>query len=524
MTKNLSEITKDYLETLFAFNPVYATTNGYPGFDDKYPNYSADSVQDIIQKCQQTIQDVTDLQIDHESIDADLLKRHAELHIHDLMSKQDHILNPSAYVILASDSFFSLIMSSHRSNEEKVHFITSRLQALPDFLKHAQKIISTPVKLWTDIAIKEIPGLSTYFNEVITPFFKTNKVVSGEKLIKEARHAIFDFSNFLSGLTDVKEDFAIGRDNFEYLLKTFHGIDKSAKEIKDIGFSQIDSLNKQLNEQAEKIDDLKTWQELVDLLKENHPTEEGLIKAYQNKVSEIKEFLIQNKIVTLPKDESLKIISTPEFLQNSIPYAAYCPPTMFAPDSQGLFFVSPAKGNQEVLKEHCYAAFPLTALHEAYPGHHLQFAIQRTLNSDIRKIYDVASYYEGWTLYCEEMMYRCGFYDDAMRLYQLKDRLWRAARIVVDVSMQCYGMTDDEAVTFLVDNAKLSPQGARVDVNWYTQSPTIPMSYLIGTLEVDRMREQYINQGKSLMEFHDAFLSCGAIPLKHVREVLFSKN
>jgi len=225
----------------------------------------------------------------------------------------------------------------------------------------------------------------------------------------------------------------------------------------------------------------------------------------------------------LPENETLKVMETPEFLQSSIPYAAYSPPTMFASSDQGLFFVSPANGNEELLKEHCYSSFPLTVLHEGYPGHHLQFARQRNLSSKMRRTYNVASNYEGWTLYCEEMMHRVGYYDDAMRLYQLKDRLWRAARIVVDVSMQCYGMTDQEAADFLVGNAKLSPKGARVDVNWYTQLPTTPMSYLIGTLELDTIREKFMATGKSLKEFHDTFLECGSIPLSHVESLLMEK-
>jgi uncharacterized protein (DUF885 family) len=244
------------------------------------------------------------------------------------------------------------------------------------------------------------------------------------------------------------------------------------------------------------------------------------LQAYRQKVNDIKNFLTKHDLVTLPTTDSLLVIDTPEFLRESIPYAAYSPPAMFAPDNQGLFFVTPPAGNRDVLKEHCDASYPLTTLHEAYPGHHLQFATQHGFTSAIRKIYDVASAYEGWTLYCEEMMFEAGFYDDAMRLYQLKDKLWRAARIVVDVCMHCYGMTDVEAADFLVAEAKLTARSARVDVNWYTQSPTVPMSYLIGMLEVMRIRKDFLARGKTLKEFHDAFLACGAIPLASVREIL----
>ncbi len=520
MPTQTQTLVKNYLKSFFAFQPTAATDAGFAGFDDQLPDFSPGRVAEFLKELASLTAEIADTQ----DIDADLLMRKIAMQNFTYTSQNHHILNPSLYVSLVSNSLFGLMMGTHRADAEKIHGLTGRLKKIPDFLEGAKKILDKPVTLWTKLALAEIPGTVEYITQTVLPYLTQNKVLGADKITELARLALFDFAAYLENLKNTRDDFAIGRDQFEYVLKTFHGLNYSAEDIKRIGYEQIDDINSELSRKADIIDDNMTWQELVAHLKNNHPKADSLLHAYQNKVAELKKFLVDKKLVTLPAKESLDVIDTPAFMREHIPYAAYSAPTMFASDDRGLFFVTPSQGNLDVLKEHCFASFPLTALHEAYPGHHLQFATQRNLKSDMRKVYDVASYYEGWTLYCEEMMYREGFYDDAMRLYQLKDKLWRACRIVVDVSMQCFGMTDDEAANFLVEQAKLSPQSARIDVNWYTQSPTIPMSYLVGMLEVDKMRVEFVGKGKSLKEFHDAFLSCGAIPLKHVRQLILKES
>lgn len=522
MSRSLSELTEDSLRSYFSLYPTTASHLGWPGHDQELPDLSDDRIDATLKEWDSVLTELETLTPeDKESrIDADLLARLIKRNRFALQVQQHHKLNPADSVETVADSLWELMMGGHRTEPEKLEAITKRLEIIPGFLKRARHNHKRPVELWTSLAIEEIPGTIQYLTDTILPYLDSHHVASASQLIESACHSLDEFAVELKQQTNWEQTFAIGKENFESLLHDFHGIEHHATDIQETGLKQIELITKQLKAHANEMDPAQSWQELVTKLKGNHPAEAELMTAYRNKVAETKSFLHEQEIVSLPEQESLRIIETPLFLQNMIPYAAYSEPTMFADDDRGTFYVTPVNGNQELLQDHCNASFPLTALHEAYPGHHLQFSIQRTLPSPIRRVYNVASYYEGWTLYCEEMMHRAGFYDDAMRLYQLKDRLWRAARIVVDVGMQCFQMTDREAAAFLSDKAKLSPQGARVDVNWYTQSPTIPMSYLIGMLEVDRMRESYQAKGHSLKEFHDAFLSSGAIPLNAVRQLL----
>jgi uncharacterized protein (DUF885 family) len=114
-------------------------------------------------------------------------------------------------------------------------------------------------------------------------------------------------------------------------------------------------------------------------------------------------------------------------------------------------------------------------------------------------------------------MEQLGFLDDPVQpLARRKDQLWRAARIILDVSLHTRGMTVDEAVAFLVEKVGLEPGDALAEVRRYTQNPTQPMSYLIGKLEILKFIETYKTRrpGASMREIHDAILACGSLPPK----------
>jgi uncharacterized protein (DUF885 family) len=98
---------------------------------------------------------------------------------------------------------------------------------------------------------------------------------------------------------------------------------------------------------------------------------------------------------------------------------------------------------------------------------------------------------------------------------QLNWRLQRAARIVLDVGLHVGGLSVEEAVAFLVDRVRLNREQAESSVNAYTQSPTYFPAYLVGLLEIRRIRESCrarLGPRFSLREFHDRFLSYGNVP------------
>src|SRR5581483_3915887 len=139
-----------------------------------------------------------------------------------------------------------------------------------------------------------------------------------------------------------------------------------------------------------------------------------------------------------------------------------------------------------------------------------------------RRHFSSSIFAEGWALYCEELMNEAGYYaDPRVRLFQLKDRLWRAARVINEIGIHCYNLPLDDAARLLVDKVGITHAAARAETRRYIAEPGQPMSYLIGELEVLRLREKF--SSLSLREFHDLLLDSGTIPFVWVEKEMETK-
>jgi uncharacterized protein (DUF885 family) len=175
----------------------------------------------------------------------------------------------------------------------------------------------------------------------------------------------------------------------------------------------------------------------------------------------------------------------------------------------------PAKRAAEVRQ---HFGLELTCAHEAYPGHHLQFVVQNKHRSRLRRLFAHAIFYEGWTLWCEKMAIDRNVIDlPQARLIQLRDALWRAHRIGIDCGLHDGSLSYAAAWKRLERALGFTAARARGDVNWYTSAPTVPMSYLLGRLEVERLHEQLVGRdGWTLRQFNDWMLSYGALPWRWI--------
>lgn len=241
-------------------------------------------------------------------------------------------------------------------------------------------------------------------------------------------------------------------------------------------------------------------------------------------VEQTKLYLSQKGILTVPEDiGQCLIVETPPFLRNIIGSIAYEPPGTFSEDQTGFFYVRPLPDSLEDEQKAVYSkyinrrGFRGSVVHEAYPGHHMQFMMSSRVQDDIRKWQSNICYVEGWALYCEEMMYENGFYGTDKRRYLnvLGGIQFRAARIIVDVKLHTGEMTIDQAVDWMTKALDADSNFIRTEVNRYTLNPTVPMSYLIGKKEVIKLRDAMKTKegGRfSLMNFHDRYLSEGMLP------------
>jgi uncharacterized protein (DUF885 family) len=258
----------------------------------------------------------------------------------------------------------------------------------------------------------------------------------------------------------------------------------------------------------------KTWNPGNDLL--------GL---YRRETKQVAAAFRSARAVTFPKGESLEVRPVPEFMRHLIPTAAYSPPGAFAKRQRGIFWVNDLsvtkKTDAEKLAERQqHFRLALTCAHEAYPGHHLQCVIANQHPRKWRRLFAHSVFYEGWTLWCEQMMVDLKIDRSPwLQIQSLGQALWRCHRILVDLRIQTGRYTYEQAVAHLQKNLGFTKARAQAEVNWSTASPTVPMSYWLGRLENERLRRRLVTgRGWSLRKFNDWLLSFGALPQSWIEQ------
>ena len=256
-------------------------------------------------------------------------------------------------------------------------------------------------------------------------------------------------------------------------------------------------------------------------MREDHPSEDELVGAYRAEMERSRLAVATAGLATIPYGEDLVVEEMPGFQRPTYPYAAYVGAAPFESQRKGRFWVNRPSADEdertrrERLEGHPRAGIAVIACHEGYPGHHLQLTVSADNPSLARKSLRSNLMVEGWGLYVEELMTDLGYLDaPTTRLLRLKDLLWRASRVIVDVGLCTGEMSFDDAVVFMVERPKLEAPNALGEVRRYTQSPLQPSSYALGRAAILELRDRAKAAGWGMRVFHDRLLGAGSLPPK----------
>ena len=433
-------------------------------------------------------------------------------------------INPQECCDTAIGSVFELV-TRHADYLEKARpAIESRLAAIPGFLKEGAAAILNPVPLWTKIAVQSCKGSKAFLETLGETLKKLSPDPERTRML--ARTAARAFDRYAVAIAGKKPgrsgDFAIGRERFEYLVGERTGLDWSLPEIEAEGHRLIAELTRELQQEAQRLSKAhgkKTAKQILETARDSWVPEAPLLELYTRSSAAWRKRVIESGLFPIPSGETLKVTPVADFMRDHFPTAAYSSPGAFEKRQRGIFWVNDLgaakKKSEDSLREtRQHFGLELTSAHEGYPGHHLQFAIQNRHPSHIRRLCSHAIFYEGWTMWCEKLAVEQGWVNEPhTRLQQLHDALWRAYRIVIDCGLHSGKLSHEAAAQILVKGVGFTPARARADVNWYTSQPTVPMSYLLGRLELERIKDRLMKEeGWSLRKFHDWALSHGAIP------------
>jgi len=427
------------------------------------------------------------------------------------------------------DSLFLLFARDHAPLAERLDAIAGRLEAVATYLEESKTRATVPqVRRWQQIEIEAAAELPAFFDEIVAA--ATDGVLPPpeqrrlERASESAKIAVELYATWLEGtLPGGTDDWAIGRERHEALvgLRAFDGLDGDA--ILALGWERLHEERAARAAVAREIDLDADEATVIDRVKRDQPTDfDSALDAYRDAMLRARSHLIENDLVTVPDDERIDVIPTPEYLRNVIPFAAYFEPAAFDAHPKGIYVVTPSVGHDpDAMREHNVSSISNTSIHEAYPGHHLQLDTARRIPSLTRLLTDAPEFVEGWGMYSELMMREQGFdAGPAFRLAMHTDAIWRACRMILDVRLHRRELTVDEAIAFMVEQTSFQRSNAAAEISWYTYRPTYPLSYLLGRTLLLGLRsdeQRRLGDRFSLKGFHDTLLQNGSIPISFHR-------
>ncbi len=337
--------------------------------------------------------------------------------------------------------------------------------------------------------------------------------------------------------------YALGRDGFVAMLKS-ERVDATPEQILEIGLAELKAEQGRFDAAARDMDPSRPAAEVFKSIQHDHPTAANLLPDTRRGLERIRQFVSDHRLVTIPSEVRARVEETlPPFRATS--FASMDTPGPFETKAaEAYYYVTPVEPVWPVAQqEEWLSAFnnyttDVVSIHEAYPGHYVQFlALNASGASTVEKVFASYSFAEGWAHYSEEMVLAAGFGQPAdpakatpeervrgakYRMAQSDEALLRVCRLCCAIRLHCQGMSVDEATRFFQENCHYEAKPARSEAMRGTFDPGY-LYYTIGKLQIRKLRrDREAQDGGSftLLKFHDDLLAHGAPPLRLVREMM----
>lgn len=537
------EMSLRVLDSLQSFFPVSATEMGIHSYDNRLGDYSQTSVNRMIsslEKLQSRLAAYNTPNLSpSEQIDYKLLNSNLEVALLNLRGIGWYKRSPYLYVNEAINGLYFIMLSRSAPLNAKLPNILGRVSEVPKLLLTAQKNVKKAPTVYIDAAQQALASGREFYlavgKSLVDSFPARTEQIN--TAFGKAIEAMDSYAQSLTKLTPSPDtSFAIGKANYDYLLKHQYFLSYDGDSLLKMGESLLAKAQTDYVEYQEYVDGNKQpGQDSVFVPKSF--TRADLIDYYSWEVNQIKTFLKMNEIITIPEDIApCAVRETPSFLRPMIGGIAYQPAGPFDDDQQGIFYIRPVPDSldrDQLDARYRYVhrrGFRGSVVHEAFPGHHLQMQLAGRNADPVRKWQMNNQLVEGWALYCEEMMYHSGLYGDedpAQWLGILGGVRFRAARIVADVKLHTGQFTYQQCVDWMcktLDSKSVADSNyIRTEVRRYTLEPTQPMCYLTGKLMIQQLYDAYAGkQGVDFeeQEFYDRILAEGSIPPALLWEIL----
>jgi uncharacterized protein (DUF885 family) len=545
-------VAEEYIKGYLGAHPLEGTALGLHEYDGKITDYSRlalDAELSRLRRFDDRLSKFDPAKLSpRQSIDLRILQAAVKKDLFEMQDMSVFERNPMVYARAADVNVY--IKRNFAPLEDRVRSLIAIQSQIPNILIAAKTNLNDVVpKPYVELAIQIARGSVDFLKKDLVAAVGNLKDEQLRGAFHEANrkaaNALNDYATWLERerLPKASLDFALGEEKFRSFLAQTELVDLPPQKILEIGLEQLKAEQTAFAEAAKKIDPNKLPIEVFKQIQSEHPTPQNLISDVAKDLDKIRKYVLNRRLVGIPSDVRAKVKETPQYLR-ATSFASMDTPGPFEKRAnEAYYYVTPTENDwPEKQKEEWLTAFnyytsDVVSIHEAYPGHYVQFLhLNASPASKVEKIFGSYAFSEGWAHYCEKMMLDEGYggstnatpsEDDVKRaakyrMAQADEALLRLCRLCVSIKMHTQKVSIDEATKFFQENCYYEEKPARQEAMRGTYDPGY-LNYTLGKLQILKLRDDYkAQQGDdfSLQKFHNELLNHGMPPVRLLREIM----
>ena len=549
-TARWNALADDYIDQiLFRFNPSQGTTAGLHQFDSQLEDYSRATIDKQVGALQEFENRVVAFDasalLPTDAADREMLLGAIRTSLLTLQVIRPWEKDPDSYSGTASGGVYVIMIRKFAPTNDRLRSAVARERQIPALLATARQNLKNPPHISTEIALEQLPGIISFFETDVPAAFAEATDASLKSDFARSNAAVIaalrDYQSWVRSnlLPRSNGDFRIGADTFSKKLRYEEMVDMPLDRLLEIGTADLRKNQAEFERVAKQVEPTKTSTEVLQELVAVHPAPDKLMQTFRDTFDGLIAFIHTKHIVTLPSDARPTLQETPPF-ERATTLASMDTPGPFEKVAREAYFNVTLPGPNDtpgeindLMKAFNAGTIVPISVHEAFPGHFVQFLYEPYVPTKLRKVVEASTNAEGWAHYCEQMMLEEGYAQPGVgakdlreslliHLGQLQEALLRDARFIAGIRMHTGAMSFDQAVDFFIKEGYQSKKSAEVEAKRGTSNPTY-LYYTLGKLQIYKLREDVRRkQGGdfSLEKFHNEFLKQGFPPIVIVRRAM----
>ena len=545
-------VAEEYIKGYLAARPLRAVSLGFHEYDGKTADYSRLALDAELMRLKRFDDRLKKFDLgklsQRQSVDLRILQAAIKREIFERQDMAAFERNPMVYARAADLNIY--VKRNFAALEDRVHSIVLIEAQIPNVLIAAKTNLDPVLpKPYVELAIQIARGSADFLRKNLVEAVKDLKddriKAEFQDANRKAAAALTDYAGWLERekLPKASASFALGEEKYHRMLAETELVDLPPDKVLELGLAKLKEEQDAFTAAAKTIDPDKTAMEVFKQVQSEHPTPESLIPDVAKNLEQIRKYVSSHKLLAIPSEVRAQVRETPQY-RRATSFASMDTPGPFEKRAtEAFYYVTPTevewpeKQKNEWLTSFNYYTSDIVSIHEAYPGHYVQFLkLNASSASKVEKVFGSYAFIEGWAHYCEKMMVDEGYGSATSsppgeeevkraakyRLAQADEALLRLCRLCVSIKMHTQNMTIEEATKFFQDNCYYEEKPARAEAMRGTFDPGY-LNYTMGKLQILKLRSDYqAQQGNefSLQKFHNELLGHGMPPIRLLRELM----